>query len=1376
MGCGISATLNANKEIIIPGLMHNNIYSPITLVLKDIVNLIRQIAGYNSIFSKPSFFLIIIFLFGVNLLIFAQRLPNIESLTVDDGLCFRHVNSITQDKNGLMWFGTTNGLSRYDGYRFVSFGKETETDKYFPALEFAPDGALFLNDSILWTIADFQLWAMNIRNFKTKKVNGIEGRALKMEAGKNKDIWLVSDNDKEQLLWRFTEQKGFEKISSVPHFRLDRSTIQIDTSGGVWWSTTTKGLQQFSPGGKWISEAKIDSFIWFGATLYHNEFFIDSRNRFFVFSGGNPDDHQIWRYFPESDKKVVLLGGMKEFTFTAAEDSWGNIWLTKEGGIIQLKPDGFINDYTESAHQTLDFKNIFSIFEDRTNTVWIGTDGGLLKLPVRKQLFDTYFSMKNIGWGNAMRGICEGPDEDIYFFCESGNTGLYRMDKKGGHTDKLRFGMNETEIQNTFQLTKYMVFDQKRNCFWTMTYRLLKINLTTQRVEPQPAISFGREYSTFNPLLLMPDGRLLVGNTLDKLCLYDPESGLVKNLFENNFREYFRIYPKVLLAHGNDQFWVGTHDKGLYLFNLNGDLLKHYHTASQPALINNHVICLLPDENHQVMWAGTLGGGLCRIDLATGEVRVFNRQSGLPDNNVASILGDGDNLWIGTYNGLSCFNKKEESFRNFFAEDGLTHNEFNYSSAFSTGARMYFGGLNGINAFNPKDLLLQELNPPLRLTRIIKYDQRLDSLIDATLNDYPGQVIEISPDISFFTIEWTLPNYFNPNKNQYFTRMEGLETGWTFLGNTPSIRFNKLPPGKYTLHLKGKDSRGNWSESPIELKIHIISPLWKRWWAICLYFIAAFAVFALIRKREMSRLHLQNELEKEHVEAQKNWELDQAKSRFFSNLSHEFRKPLTVILGMSEEIKEPNTAKHLIQRSGRNLLRLVNQMLDFSKLEAGKLTMRLQSGDLVTYLHYLVESFQSLASHKSVQLVFEPAQDQLEMDFDEEKIQHIVSNLLSNAIKFTPSGGLVTLSLSIAEQMVCIKVSDSGIGIPAEALPHIYERYFQVADPMSKGEPGSGIGLAFTKELVELMDGKIEVESAVGVGTVFRVLLPITLKADSVVTDSVLQGSQPADKMVEAIELPNQSIQSNTRNSLLIIEDNPEVVAYIRTFLENNYEIIVAENGEIGIQKAIEQIPDIIISDVMMPVMDGFAVTEFLKNDERTSHIPIVLLTAKADAESRLIGLTRGADAYLAKPFDKKELLVRLEQLIALRKKLQARYAQFAPPQPTEDAGLRIEDAFLQKINGIIEAHLDQAEFGVNELCRAVGLSRPQLFRKLKALTDKSIVAYLRSSRLYKAREFLQSGERNISEVAFEVGFNDPLYFSRAFSQEFGFPPTALLK
>lgn len=1310
--------------------------------------------------------------------IIAQSLPIPDAITVDDGLCFRHVTAIAQDKNGLVWFGTKNGLSRYDGYRFVNFGEKSATGKYFPALDFAQNGLLFLNDSTLWAIADFKLWAMDIRTFKTTLLPGVEGRFLSMVKGKNKDIWLVSDNDKQQFLWRYTEKKGFEKIRAVPHLRMDFTAVNIDTAGGVWWSTITKGLLYFSPSGVLKSEAKIDSLLWHGTTMYYNDFFIDSHNRFFVYSMNKPDNQQILRYYPESGKKEVIMAGLKQISFLASEDSRGNIWFTtKEGSLLQLQPDGNIIDYTEPTRQVLDYTQISSIFEDRTNTLWFGTNGGLLKLPVHRSFFDTYFSKKNVGWGNAMRGICESPEGDLYFFCEIGDFGLYRVVKKSGQIEKLNFGLQGENYRKMLELSTYFVFDQKRNCIWTLNISLLKINLTTQKFERVPSISFGPESSSLNPIALFPDGQLLVGNILDKLAIFDPETGEKKNLIEKNSSEYARIFPKSFLIQGNDSIWVGTFNNGLYLFNRKGKLLKHYHTASQPALSNNNVICLYLDKKFNKIWAGTLGGGFCSIDLINGEIREFNQQNGLADKNVASILGEGDNLWIGTYKGLTCFNKKEETFQNFYSEDGLTHNEFNFTSALkSADGRMYFGGLNGINAFYPKDLLQQVPNPPLQLTRLTKYDQRRDSLFDLQLDGNSDQTITISPDISFFTIEWTLPNYFNPDKNQYFTWMEGLEDDWTYLGNSPRIRFNKLPPGQYTLHLKGKDSRGNWSEKPINLKIKVIRPWWKRWWAFVLYFMVVAAAVTILRKRELKRIHLQKELEKEQLEAQKLWELEQAKSRFFSNLSHEFRTPLTVILGMSEEIKEPKTAKHLIQRSGQNLLRLVNQMLDFSKLEAGKLTLNILSGDLAIYLHYMMESFHSLAAHKKVTLSYEPEKEILEMDYDEEKIQHIVSNLLSNAIKFTPQNGRVTLSLSCSEEVVCIQVKDTGIGIPATQLPRIFERYYQVDDLLSKGEPGTGIGLSFTKELVELMEGKIEVESTVGVGTIVRVLLPIIRTAGLGHTVVASTAQIPEKGQSEIVGQFSQIPKKEGRHTLLVIEDNAEVVAYIQTLLEGEYEITVAENGETGIEKAIEQIPDIIISDVMMPVKDGFAVTQFLKNDDRTSHIPIILLTAKADAESRLIGLTRGADAYLAKPFDKKELLIWLEQLILLRKKLQARYAQYSIPQPTDDIGLRIEDKFLEKINSIIETHMEKPEFGVDELCRAIGISRPQLFRKLKALTDKSIVAYLRSIRLHKAKELLQAGELNISEVAYEVGFNDPLYFSRVFSREFGFPPTTLLK
>ena len=1307
----------------------------------------------------------------------AQNLPKPEAITVEDGLCFRHVNSIVQDKSGLIWVGTANGLNRYDGYQFVSFGKDNSMDIPFPALNFSRNGALFKNDSTLWTIADFKLWSTNIYSFETAPMAGIEGRALKMEQGKNNDVWLVSDNEKNQFLWRFTEANGFEKISAVPHLVLDDCALQIDTLGGVWWSTNAKGLLHFSPSGDLVSEKTITSREWSGTTLYQADFFIDSRNRFFIHASKTENDHQVWLYDPTNDSKEILLEGMSEFNFTATEDTWGNIWFSKEGGVAQLQPDGDIIDYTRLALQALDFKNVNCIFEDDRNTLWVGTDGGILKFPLTQPFFNNVFAKNNQGWGNAMRGICQNAEGEIFFLHEADTAAIYRMKKDGLGVEKVALKSSGIKEQYPLRSAKYLVFDEKRNCIWTMTNTLLKIDVENQRIESFTSVTFDREYSTFNPIDLFPDGRILVGNTLDKMCIFDPESGNIEKLFEDNPSKYFRIYPKVLMVEAEDRFWVGTHDRGLFKFNIEGDLLQHYHTESTPALPNNHVSSIYQNGNDKTIWVGTLGGGFCLLKAPSEYIEVFNQKFGLPDNNVASILGDGKSVWVGTYNGLSSFNPTEKSFRNFYAEDGLTHNEFNYASAFkSKNGQMFFGGLNGINTFHPHSLSQQKPNAPIQVTKLVKYDQRRDTLIDIILSQNPNQPIEISPSISYFQLEWTLPNYSNSDKNQYFIWTKGLETGWTFLGNTPNIRFNKLPPGDYTLQVKGKDNRGNWSEKPLELQILVLAPWWQRWWAFGIYFIAALGGMGLIRKRELARILLQNKLKEEQKEAQRLAELDQAKTRFFANISHEFRTPLTVILGMSEEIKEQGEPKRLIQRSGRNLLRLVNQLLDFSKLGAHKLRVQLQAGDLVTYLHYILENFHSLAAHKNVRLHFEASMEKLEMDFDEEKIQHIVSNLLSNAIKYTPRDGEVVLSVSTVDDQVCIQVKDTGIGISEKAIARIFERYFQVDNPLSRGDSGTGIGLAFTRELVELLKGEVEVESVEGEGTTFRVLLPMTRsKGIEMLSNSEPHLGVPEDKL-EAMDGDNGNSLSSERNSLMIIEDNPEVVSYIRSILNSEYDITVAENGDIGIKKAVEQIPDIIISDVMMPAKDGFEVTEYLKNDERTSHIPIVLLTAKADAESRLIGLTRGADAYLAKPFDKKELRIRLNQLISLRKKLQSRYAQFEEKRTAEDAGIQMEEAFLQKLKETIDSNLRNAEFGVQELCSAMSLSRSQLYRKLKALTGKSIVAYLRSARLHKAKELILQRKCNISEAAFDAGFNDPLYFSRVFSKEYGFPPSALLE
>ncbi len=524
-------------------------------------------------------------------------------------------------------------------------------------------------------------------------------------------------------------------------------------------------------------------------------------------------------------------------------------------------------------------------------------------------------------------------------------------------------------------------------------------------------------------------------------------------------------------------------------------------------------------------------------------------------------------------------------------------------------------------------------------------------------------------------------------------------------------------------------------------------------------------------------------------------ELDRVKSTFFTNISHEFRTPLTVISGMAEQIEQkPDLwmvqGLHMIKRNSTGLLNLVNQILDLAKLESGKLKLSLVQDDVIPYLKYLVESFRTLAALKKIALEFQCYPNDLLMDHDYERIQWVVSNLISNAIKFTPEGGSIEIEINQKRkanfpettdlptpELLFIKVTDTGIGIPSAHIPFLFDRFYQVESKEKEiahpGQEGSGIGLALTRELIQLMEGTIWVESEEGKGTTFRVALPIRREADPPIDPIHFQAPIPEEP---ALQPSTESAAEEGRIRVLLVEDNPDVLTYIRSCLEESYELFEAYNGKEGLEMAIQEVPDLVVSDVMMPEMDGFDLCKAMKADIRTSHIPLVLLTAKADQESRISGLKRGADAYLAKPFNREELLVRLEQLLDNRKKLQARYRNVEELEPSEDEAIQQEDAFLARIREELEKNLDDETLGISGLARAIGVSRAQLHNKVKALTGHSPSVFVRTIRLHKAKELLRTTDLNVTQVAYEVGFRDPAYFSRTFSEEFGHSPKEVRK
>ncbi len=819
--------------------------------------------------------------------------------------------------------------------------------------------------------------------------------------------------------------------------------------------------------------------------------------------------------------------------------------------------------------------------------------------------------------------------------------------------------------------------------------------------------------------------------------------------------------------------WVGC-DKGLLRVDPRTGQQQWVNLDNPTTVIRIH------EDAKGRLWLGTLIKGVLIYDPSDGSIKTIDETKGLSNNTVATLLEDDDSvIWAGTYNGITLLSPEGMVLGKIFKQDGLAGDECNRWSAMKMAdGRLVFGSVAGLSFIDPKLLKkrIQEGIPPqIYLTGLSNEVQGRSLMpIDLLSKFKQNEGITVPAANRNLKINFALSNYIAPERSTFAYKMEGHDKDWNYIGNQRQLSLNALPPGKYNILIKGADGWGRWSEPPIVIPVNVKEFFYKTWWAFCLYGLVILSVFYFVRSNQIR--HLREEAEKKHLQ-----EIDSVKTKLYTNITHEFRTPLTVISGMADMIEKPANAKELIKRNSEGLLGLVNQLLDLAKLESGHLKLELVQADVVPYVQYLLESFQSLAASKNIHLVFLKSADRLVMDFDEKRLAIIISNLLSNAIKFTRQNGNIVLEILEENNQLLLKVKDNGIGIPPDKLPHIFERFYQVDDSATRRGEGTGIGLTLTRELVELMGGKITVQSLApeGEGTEFTVSLPIHQNAAKGVANlpaPLMMAPSFLDEMA-AIQIAENPLPPHTDLPLLLlIEDNPDVAIYIKACLQGRYAIEWAENGAMGIEKALEIIPDIIISDVMMPEKDGFEVCQTLKNDERTSHVPIVLLTAKADVPSRLEGLGVGADAYLSKPFLKEELFIRLEKLVELRRRLQEKYAgkdfvSFAtetpaPVMPSPD------DAFLKRATTFILDHLDNAEFGNVELARKMNMSESSLNRKMKALTDKTLSLFIRSVRLQQGKILLLTTDMIISEIAYSAGFNDPAYFSRIFSQEFGAAPS----
>lgn len=799
-------------------------------------------------------------------LLVAQTAAKPGTLTTEDGLGFRRVTAVAQDRRGLLWFGTSQGLERYDGTTFLRFGNSKQADFPFPGSNVTDECLVVVNDSTFWLIADDRLYAFNPYTFAYRDISattGLNGAYCTLRRGADGKIWAVLDDEQQQYLLCWDANGTFRQVATSEHRRKTFTSIAPDAAGNVWWSTISDGLRQYSPDGTLLHACKPDSFVWYDTKMYFTPLFADRRGRVFVFP---KSVNQIWEYHPAERRYTVLADRLSELAYYGREDSKGNIWFALMTGLLCWETGNGTSwtDYSNAAVNALPYSKIHGLFEDQAHLLWVATDNGLLKLPVQQHIFRNYFRVPEATWGNALRGLFEDRAGNLYFYCETGAKGMHRLDARTGDIRPFSPFQNDSRSRFVFEGAQTFVVDTATNTAWALTDQVLRINLTTGTGEIAADVKNLVDRSLRNPFIRLRNGQFLLGGTLGKLCVFDPQTAK-PHLLQTTFKVAEQdLKTSCFLENPDGSIWVGT-TNGLFRIRRDGTVLSRMSTQTIPALGSDYLLALHADAAGR-LWIGTFGGGLNCLEADGKTMRLFTRSEGLCDDNVVAILeDDAGNIWASTYNGLACYRPQTGVFQNFFEEDGLPNNEFNYTSALkSRSGRLWFGGMNGATSFDPKTILPPANNPPLSLVWFAKYNQRTGGIEKQQITGVgmPIEPIVIEPADDWFEFGWALPNYLKPAQHQYYVWLEDMEKGWSPLGSRPSVRYNRLPAGRYTLRIKGTDSKGNWSAGELAIPIVVRPFFYQTWWFYLLACLAAGAIvffaarYRLLRRLEMERMRM----------------------------------------------------------------------------------------------------------------------------------------------------------------------------------------------------------------------------------------------------------------------------------------------------------------------------------------------------------------------------------------------------------------------------------------------------------------------------------------------------------------------------------------
>ena len=1389
-------------------------------------------------------------------------------LTIDEGLSQNAVNALLQDRRGFFWFGTKDGLNSYDGYAFTVFRHDpfdpaTLSSSHITALLEDRAGALWVgtHDGGLNRFDRSTGTAVRYANSPRHRITSIAEDALG-------EIWIGTAGGGTYRLTRSDAASPGAVFARFAHVPGDPRSLSNDTVSalltdrrGRLWVGTEAGLNRLDPGRGFVRYAPRPGTP--GGLL-------DST----VTALAETRDGALWIGTPLGLNRLGEDGGSVAYPFAVqrrgygwasvaqiAEGPSGEIWLATPDGLARF--DRATGAYTFLRNDPFDATSLSGNFVtvlhwDPTGVLWVGTNGyGLSLYDAKTARFATIRRPPDAAsrWdGFSIRALFE--DAEGFVWMSAGV--LYRYDRRTGTL--VSFESTSDRLADFGNTGVWSIVQDRRGALWFGSYEgLYRVDPATQRVRHyayDPARPEGLPGKNVYGVFEDRRGRLwavtrhhlsrLDDATAGRFTSYRHTPDTEADAGEALFPALYESGPRTRAGGTVGPFWMAT-ETGLVRFDPQTGRTRRYRTdpADPTSLSHDQVRAICPDPRapDRILWIGTAGGGLNRFDIRTGTFTHITERDGLPNNVVYGVLpDDAGRLWLSTNRGLARYDPRTGEVRTYDVRDGLQSNEFN-AGAYSRApdGRLYFGGIHGVTSFDP-DRLTDNPHVPAVVLTGLRIGDRPVAVGDSTgllaRALWATKVLRLSHREDMVTFSFAALDFSAPEKNRYAYRMEGFDAGWIDAGANRTATYTNLPPGRYTFRVRGSNNDGVWNEAGAALALVVAPPWWRAWWAYAAYALLALGLGAALVRDRRVRQDERHRLAIEHLEAEKLREIDRSRSRFFANVSHEFRTPLTLTLGPLDDLQAglhgplapPMAAQvDLARRNAGRVLDLINQILDVARLEAGRMPLRARALDLGAFVGDLARTFAPLAERKGLAFEVLAPEAPVRVWADPEHLEKVLANLLSNAVKFTPGGGTVRVAVeadapghaaaargaSARVASARVVVRDSGPGIPAADLPHVFDRFYRVNESSARMQPGTGIGLALAKELVDLHGGVLTAASEAGFGSTFTVALPLGrahLAPDQIrdepdaetgvaprtplppirepggdgeagkpVAGKPVAGKPVAADLVDERLLRAGSIPDDDDDvtTVLVVEDHADVRAYILRHLEPAYRVVEAADGLEGLEKARALLPDLIVSDVMMPGMDGYALCRALKADPETDYIPVILLTAKAAPEDRLEGLREHCDDYLTKPFDPAELRLRIANLIAGRRRLRARFAAETPapaehdalhPQPV--AGVSADAAFLEAVREQVEAHLGDDTFSVERLAEGVGVSRAHLHRRLREMLGQAPSEVIRGMRLERAGGLLAARAGMVSEVAYAVGFKSVAHFSNAFHARYGCRPS----